>query len=213
MSQPDQTLNLLVQLGVLAHADVQAANDLLDETGKANGGISQSVPEGAEAWSNYIKSLSEISEEFKNVGMNQDKPATSAVAEGGMKQKEVQSSQDTGAGNAAEMHTDHEEPRNKPAPIDEAENELPAARTQTAGVESSDRPTRNLDSTDQFEEAKKQIAENAKAGRELAVAAAAGSREHSASLRDIQQSLQDMQRANRQLQDQLKNSRNTHDNG
>ncbi len=50
----DQTLKILVQLGVIGEQDVQAAKQLIEETGNAAGkDLSTSLPEGAEMWAKY----------------------------------------------------------------------------------------------------------------------------------------------------------------
>ena len=60
----DQTLRLLVQLGVIGEKDVRAAKDLIEETGNAAGkDLSTSLPEGAAAWEKYKDVLKDTGKE------------------------------------------------------------------------------------------------------------------------------------------------------
>jgi uncharacterized phage infection (PIP) family protein YhgE len=70
MADSDQSLKILIELGVIGEKDAEAAKQLIEENAKAVGDLSQSLPEGTAAWSKYKNLLNETSKEGEGFNMH-----------------------------------------------------------------------------------------------------------------------------------------------
>lgn len=97
MADSDQSLKILIELGILGEADAKAAAQLIDEVGKATGDLSQSLPEGSAQWSKYKNVLNQGNTEAEGFNyrgremkkvlneLNSICPGTSTAVDGVMK--------------------------------------------------------------------------------------------------------------------------------